>query len=343
MNAETPSSKGRVGLRQIAEAAGVCLMTVSLSLRDSPKISPATRERIHRFARELGYRPDPELSRLMKHLRTSRTSRGRTGLALVDLYPAAGFTENLYNRSIREGAARRAAELGFGVTTIHGAEYGLNLRGILHVVHTRGIDGIVLLPAAAPLTLESGVDWSHVSVVTTSNSILAPRFHYVVPNQFGNTMRLIEHVQARGHRRVCAIFDEFFDERTGHNFTAAFKWHGHQDRILIVPQQLAAAKKCERTLAWINRHRPDAVFVQSDAVGAAVRKLVRKRGSRLDFELIALGAHNAGGFSYVDERADLVGAGAVDLLAGMMYYHETGIPAHPRTTLIDGDLAFVTE
>src|SRR4051794_30241649 len=94
---ETPSSKGRVGLRQIAEAAGVCLMTVSLALRDSPKISASTRERIHGLARALGYRPDPELSRLMKHLRTSRTARGRTGLALVDLYPTANFAENIYN------------------------------------------------------------------------------------------------------------------------------------------------------------------------------------------------------------------------------------------------------
>ena len=66
---------GRIGLRQIAEAAGVCLMTVSLSLRDSPKISVATRERVCRLAGQLGYRPDPELSRLMKHLRSSRTLR----------------------------------------------------------------------------------------------------------------------------------------------------------------------------------------------------------------------------------------------------------------------------
>jgi DNA-binding LacI/PurR family transcriptional regulator len=46
--------KGRVSLRDIAAAAGVCLMTVSLSLRDNPKISPTTRERVQKLARELG-------------------------------------------------------------------------------------------------------------------------------------------------------------------------------------------------------------------------------------------------------------------------------------------------
>ena len=58
----------------------------------------------------------------------------------------------------------------------------------------------------------------------------------------------------------------------------------------------------------------------------------------MNFQVISLGAHNSAGFSYLDERADLVGSGAIDLLGGMMYYHETGIPAHPRTTLIDGKL-----
>ena len=322
MNGSSPA-KGRVGLREIAEAARVCLMTVSLSLRDSPKISAATRERIHQVARELGYRPDPELSRLMKHLRASRTSRGRTGLALIDLYPDSSLPENSYNRSIREGVERRASELGFGVTAIHGAEYRLNLRSILHVVRTRGLEGIVFLPAIAPLSLDPTLDWKDLSVVATSNSLQAPRFHYVVPNQFGNMMRLIEQVQARGHRRICAIFDEFFDERTGHNFTAAFKWHGHAKKILVVPKALPTAKKSALMLAWIAKHQPDAVFAQ------------------LDFELIGLGAHNSGGYSYIDERADLVGSAAVDLIAGMMYYHESGIPAHPRTTLIDGDFSFV--
>ena len=51
-------------------------MTVSLALRDSPKISAVTRERIRKIALQLGYQPDPELSRLLKHLRLSRTAQG---------------------------------------------------------------------------------------------------------------------------------------------------------------------------------------------------------------------------------------------------------------------------
>ena len=311
-------------------------MTVSLALRDNPRISAATRDRIKRLAAELGYHPDPELSRLMNHLRASRTARGKIGIALIDFYPTAGFVENVYNAKIRLGATRRAEELGFSITPMHAADYKLSLPNLLKVVRARGLEGALLLPSVVPIELDTSVNWNGISVVATSKSILAPRFHCIVPNQFGNTMRLLETLQGHGHRRICAVFDELFDERTAHNFTAAVNWQPGRT-TLIVPQDASPSDRAELVAGWLTEQKPDAVFAQSDAVTAAIPRLRRVR-PRLSFQVISLGAHNSAGFSYVDERADLVGSGAIDVLGGMMYYHETGIPAHPRTTLIDGKL-----
>jgi LacI family transcriptional regulator len=332
-----PQARVRVGLRDVAAAAKVCVMTVSLALRDNPRISAGTRERIKRLASELGYHPDPELSRLMNHLRASRTARGKIGVALVDFYPSASFVENVYNAKIRLGAEQRAAELGFSITTMHAADYGQNLSNLVKVIRTRGLEGAVLLPSHVPLALDTTVSWNGISVIATSKSILAPRFHCVVPNQFGNTMRLLETLQGHGQRRICAVFDEFFDERTGHNFTAAVNWQPRDRATLIVPQDAAPAEKIELVARWLTAQRPDAIFAQSSAAMSAIPRLRRVR-PQLNFQVIALGAHSSAGFSYLDERADLVGAAAIDLLGGMMYYHESGIPAHPRTTLIDGKL-----
>jgi DNA-binding LacI/PurR family transcriptional regulator len=331
--------KSRVGLREIAGAADLSVMAVSLALRDSPKISAATRERVRQLARELGYQPDPELSRLMRHLRSSRTLSGTTGLAIVDFYPA-GYEEHDYNQSIRESALRRAQQLGLGVTMIHGADYKLNVRSMLNVVRNRGLEGAILLPPVVPLALDPAIAWNGISVVATSNSILSPHFHCVVPNQFANMMRLIETVQAQGFRRICGIFDEHFDERTAHHFTAALTWHHHGSRILVLPKSLQPAARRELVESWVAKHRPDLVFAQSaDAVGWAESHVKRKRPQR-EPEIVALSAPSHGDFSYIDENPELVGSGAVDLLAGMMYYHETGIPSHPRTTMIEGSLCF---
>ena len=332
-------AKARVGLREVAAAAKVCVMTVSLALRDNPRISTTTRDRIKRLATELGYHPDPELSRLMNHLRASRTARGKMGLALIDFYPTARFPENAYNTKVRLGANRRAEELGFSITAMHGADYNQSLPNLLKVIRTRGLDGAVLLPTSVPTTLDTSANWNGISVVATSKSIVAPRFHCVLPNQFGNTMRLLETLEQAGNRRIGVVFDAMFDERTAHNFTAAVNWKPANRMTLTVPQNATAAERAELVAQWLIAQRPDAVFAQSDAVMAALPKL---RGARpaLDFQIISLGEHNSAGFSYLDECAELIGSGAIDLLAGMMYYHESGIPAHPRTTLIDGKLVF---
>ncbi|HTO04971.1 MAG TPA: hypothetical protein VL069_14765, partial [Opitutus sp.] len=286
-------------------------------------------------AGQMGYRPDPEISRLMLHLRSSRTQRGKVGLVIVDFYPSADFVENSYNQRIRNGALQRASELGFSVTELHACDCGFNLKHLLKVVRHRGLDGALLLPSVAPTKLDPTVDWSNVSVVATSNSILAPRFHSVVPHQFANMMRLIDTLHTRGHRRICAIFDEFFDERTAHNFTAAVNWHQHGPRTLVLPSRMQADEKATLVAHWIEKHQPDIVFAQaSDSVAAALPRLGRIR-RRNPFEIVGLGAALGPWVSYLDERPELVGTGAVDLLAGMIYFHETGIPKHPRTTMID--------
>ena len=334
-----PPAKTRVGLREIAAAAKVCVMTVSLALRDNPRISATTRDRVKRLAGELGYHPDPELSRLMNHLRVSRTARGRIGVAVIDFYPTADHPENPYNQAVRRGATRRADELGFGFTSFHIADYRRNLSKLLKVVRARGIEGAILMPAVTPIELDRSASWQGLSVIATSKSIFNPQFHTAIPNQFGNMMRFLETMRTQGRRRICAVFDELFDERTTHNFTAALRWSGQGDRMLVVPQALAPDAKRALVTKWFARHEPDVMFAQCDAaVPAATRFQAQHPGQK--FEVVGLGAHNSGGFAYIDERADLIGTAAIDLLAGMMHYHESGIPEHPRTTLIDGRLVF---
>ena len=59
----------------IARLAGVSQMTVSLALRDHPTLPPATRRRIKEIAEEIGYRPDPNIGRMLSYIRSRRVSR----------------------------------------------------------------------------------------------------------------------------------------------------------------------------------------------------------------------------------------------------------------------------
>ena len=59
--------ESRPTLQDIAKLAGVGKATVSLALRNDPKITAATRERVRVAAEQLHYRPDPALARIAAH------------------------------------------------------------------------------------------------------------------------------------------------------------------------------------------------------------------------------------------------------------------------------------
>src|SRR4051812_821528 len=59
------SSSSNPTIRSLASEAGVSPMTVSLALRQSSEVSAATRQRILKLARTRGYRPDPQITKLM--------------------------------------------------------------------------------------------------------------------------------------------------------------------------------------------------------------------------------------------------------------------------------------
>src|SRR4051812_49177178 len=83
MSVEKPEFEKRVTMRAIAEQAGVTHATVSMALRNHPLISAKTRQKIQRIARNLGYRPDPEVAKLMRHLRLKHKPKFKSTIAAL--------------------------------------------------------------------------------------------------------------------------------------------------------------------------------------------------------------------------------------------------------------------
>jgi DNA-binding LacI/PurR family transcriptional regulator len=91
-----------VKLADVAEACGLSLSTVSRALSDPDKVSPATRERIQKIARELDYVPN----RAARSLAVGRT--GLIGLIVPDI-------ANPYFPPIIKAVQARAARKAYSV------------------------------------------------------------------------------------------------------------------------------------------------------------------------------------------------------------------------------------
>ncbi|WP_375387001.1 LacI family DNA-binding transcriptional regulator [uncultured Amnibacterium sp.] len=112
---------GRVGIRDVARAAGVSATTVSHALSGQGKVSAETRSRVARVARDLGYAPN----RVATALRRRRTDvlgfvsdeiattpfAGRIVLGAQDAASAAGMTLMVVNSNRDPGVEAQQVEV----------------------------------------------------------------------------------------------------------------------------------------------------------------------------------------------------------------------------------------
>jgi DNA-binding LacI/PurR family transcriptional regulator len=329
-----PAEPKRPSQSDVARAAGVSPMTVSLSLRNHASIPERTRARIRKVAEEMGYRPDPLIGKLMQQLRLG--GRRRANFSLCMLAPHPDKPGPSYQGLIAEGARRAAEELGFFFDMVEIDEAFAHPERLRRMLYSRGIEGLILGPLFPPADLTPMLDWSRFSVVSTSNSVLGPTVHRVVPNQFANALLLGQELNRRGHRRLGLLISRDLDERTGHRIDAAIQWLNHENGVrdletLRWETAMPSAAMLER---WVNRHRPDAI-ISDTAYNLEVflshvprlKAIPMAATSTIDPETP---------FDSILENPDAVGAAAVELLSVLFQRGERGLPVNPRTILIGG-------
>lgn len=321
----------RVSLSSIASALGISAMTVSRALRGQPGVSADLTRKIVESAAQLGYRPDPEVGRLMYYLRHGRET-GRHA-SLCGLTDQPRHTEPSYFNQIARQAAVRAQELGFAFSVIRIPPSQGGWARVIRSITTQGITGIVLLPFVVSTALPA-TGWDAYSVVSATSSITAPRFHEVVPNHAANARLLIEHLAAQGFRRIGLVEQEPHAERTREALPAAIAWHHSRARVRCAPL-IYQPDETPDVVDWARRQRPDVVVVGRArhlpqfhaAFGRAGLNPPCVLGNSRGLCDLAPG---------LDERADLVGAAAIDALSSLVVRGERGIPAVPTSMAITG-------
>ena len=110
MSRPTNGAKRRVGIKDVAEAAGVSITTVSHALSGKGRLTEETRQRVRRVATDLGYTPHP----VAQSLASGRTGMIATVVSLPGNAPIA-FTQIDYYVALMNGATRAAVGRGYAL------------------------------------------------------------------------------------------------------------------------------------------------------------------------------------------------------------------------------------
>ena len=328
----------RVTIRDIALRANVHFTTVSMALRNNPRIGEATRARIKKIAEEMGYRPDAMLSALSSYRASQKTPRYQATLAWINNHPVREqlYAIGLYNDYF-EGAKARAAQLGFELEEIWLREPGLTRARVGTILRTRDIRGVLV----APLPVYSSIDllpWEQLAAVSLSYSLRNPKIHTVVPGQYHAMSTTLKELRKLGYRRIGFACDREFDLRCDNNWQAAFwvDYHAQPLESRVEPLWYGTEPLSEKAFrAWFKSQRPE-VLVPS---GYMVAELIRRMGLKVP-EDVGLAQHNVPHDDTVNsgitESGFRIGAAAVEYLLALLGREEYGVPDMPQQQTVEG-------
>ena len=277
-----------VRLKDIANRAGVSVMTVSKVMRDAPDISANTKVRVRQLAEQMGYTPDS----VAQGLRYKRTKL--FGLVI----PAA--TNPVYARIVM-AIEEQAHESGYDVLMGHSLNIVDREEMVIRRLLSRRVDGLFLAPVYrmepnAPVYDEL-LRRNVPTVLLGHRAPFCAKFVNVETDDIAASYMITKHLLGLGHRRI-AFFTgppsaPSSQERL-EGYRRALREENLQwdDRLIFTAG--STIEEGEKAALQLFDERPSATAVQAvnDMVAIGAATVFLKQGLRIPDDLSIAGFGN---------------------------------------------------
>jgi LacI family transcriptional regulator len=327
----------RPSIRDVAARAGTSHTTVSLALRGDPRITSATRRRVCKIAKEVGYHADPTVASLISRLRTLRTKPVQVTIGFMTGWPTRdGWREASNHRRFFEGAEKRALDLGYALEELWLTQPGMTPERMTQILRTRGIRGLILhsLPKAGGRV---DLDWRHFACVTKGLTVSHPPIHRVVSSHYEDMQLVLHELARRRYVRIGLVLSEALSTRVDRAWLAAFLLHQNETAPeQRVPALITRSAEEEALFnSWFAEHRPDVILFSDQPIPNWINRL--KLRVPQDVGLVHLDwSREVAPLAGLDSDPEAVGAAATDLLVGQLQANEFGIPKHEKVVAVRG-------
>lgn len=326
----------RVTIRDIARSLGCHHSTVSLALRDDPRLPVETRKRVREAAEKMGYRPDPMVQALAVYRTAVKPAIDHGKLAWLSNEREPQFGPNYAFRRYADGAAERAAVLGYRLEEFVLRSPGMTPRRMVQILQTRGITGILVAPQPTRrIRARIRMDWTTFSAVAIGYSLAWPPLHMVTNHQYNTAKTAFRKLTSLGCRRIGICIYRVVNERCNGGFLGGYlserlRW----PKEMQIEPYVYDRRDTKQMKAWYHENRPDAVIVHDSRDIEWMEQELKLRVPE-DICMVCMG-ETTKGYAHISQNSHEVGVAAVDLLISMIQRNERGIPEIPRRLLIEG-------
>jgi LacI family transcriptional regulator len=329
------SAVARLSLKQIAKDCNLSVAAVSLALRNHPRISQATIQRVTAHAAKIGYRTNPLLHSVMSRVRAANVRKMWLNFAFVwlDATRKTIRTDTFQVKTI-QAVSRRAEQLGLHLEQFFLSDPGMSPLRLEQILLARGISGVVFSPSANIPTVDLPFNWSRFSVVVMGNVPWNHNFHRAGYHHYHAMCRALEEVDRLGYARPGVVLKENLNERAERTPEAAFLTHhpiAEKARALIF--RTDQQKSASAFRKWLAAAQPDCLLFPFMDAFAPTLGGVPLKGR---YPYAALDQVDLGEIAGIQYEFDAIGSNAVDLLTTQILHNDHGIPARAQIVFAEG-------
>lgn len=318
----------RVTLKDVAAASGVSETTVSLALRNHPRISKATKKKVEETVARLGYKPNALVAALMSNVSRSRSAASEVPLAVVYSVSRKEAEQGVFHKKLWAGMSSRASELGFYTERFFVSPKDKDPNRLTEILYARNINGVIIPPLRS---VGGGIslDWSRFSAIAIGYSMPEPSIHRVCPDPYRAVRLALKEARLRGYSRPGLVVNGFESElRSFYLWSSGFYGFEHASKIQdIIPVLDRDSADSSNLLSWYEQYMPD-VIISSGKEMDVWNELQRAGVNSPDnVGFISLCySEQYPEVSGVNERETQIGRVAVEQLVLLLHQNERGIP-----------------
>jgi len=271
----------RPTMKDIAQATGFSLSTISRALSNKADVDPETHRKIVDAARQIGYRPN----KLARSLRLSTTKT--IGVIIADI-------SNPYFGALVKGIEKEARRAGQSVILFDTNEDYSREEEAVAVMLEEQVAGVVLTPTQRETGTVERLLEARLPLVLASRRFSSIKTNYVITDDLHGGSLATEHLIALGHKRIGMINGPMSISSAAERYAGyrqAMERHGLPiEEALVSTGSVSIDDGFDAASALLDLGpHPTAIFAFSDFVAFGVMKAIRERGLRVPEDISVVG------------------------------------------------------